>query len=362
MDASAQNPAPKAHQAEDRIEFLSRVSAIVVGSGPLRGQMLEIAQQVRDEFAVDACVLREVRPDGLHLLAASGFDEAALIPVMNPSGGIASRLISERAPMMLTDVPGDPLTAGLHATAGTVQFSVYGGAPMLVHDEIIGLLGIYSVDPDRRFSNEDLDHLRLVANHVGTAVLGARLYHDLSDAYDRTLEGWSTALEFRDSDTSGHTLRVAELTEQLSRAIGLSEADIVQIRRGALLHDIGKMAIPDSILRKAGALTNEERAEMMLHTERALEMLEPISFLRPALDIPYCHHERWDGSGYPRGLKGEQIPLPARIFAVVDVWDAMCNDRPYRSALPESEARDYLRGMAGVLFDKEIVERFLQIV
>ncbi|MFZ5881667.1 MAG: histidine kinase N-terminal 7TM domain-containing protein [Chloroflexota bacterium] len=185
---------------------------------------------------------------------------------------------------------------------------------------------------------------------------------DLAQAYDNTLAGWARALELRDELTEGHTRRVTELTLDLARALNVSGEELSHIRRGALLHDIGKMGIPDSILRKPGSLTAEEQRIMQLHPQYAFEMLSLIPFLRPALDIPYCHHERWDGNGYPRGLKSEQIPLAARIFSVVDVWDALTSDRPYRKAWSRNKARKYLLSKAGTHFDPQIVEFFLQMI
>ncbi len=184
----------------------------------------------------------------------------------------------------------------------------------------------------------------------------------LAAAYDTTLEGWSRALELRDPETRGHTLRVTAMVVELARAMGVEEDQLVHVRRGALLHDIGKMAIPDEILRKPGPLTPEERAVMRRHPQYAYELLWPIPYLRPAVDIPYCHHERWDGSGYPRGLRGEQIPLAARIFAVVDVWDALRSSRPYRPAWPEDRVRSYLREQAGRQFDPRVVDAFLRML
>jgi putative two-component system response regulator len=185
---------------------------------------------------------------------------------------------------------------------------------------------------------------------------------ELAEAYDTTLEGWSRALELRDQETDGHTRRVTEMTLRLARAMGLSEAERVHIRRGALLHDIGKMAIPDGILLKPGPLTPKEWSLMRHHPIYAHELLSPIRFLEPALDIPYCHHERWDGAGYPRGLKGEEIPLAARIFAVVDAWDALRSERPYHRALPEAEVRAQLQAQAGSHFDPAVVAAFLDLL
>jgi HD-GYP domain-containing protein (c-di-GMP phosphodiesterase class II) len=185
---------------------------------------------------------------------------------------------------------------------------------------------------------------------------------DLLNAYDRTLEGWSMALELRDQETEGHTRRVAELTLELSQLMGFEGDDLLHIRRGALLHDIGKMGIPDNILLKPGALTDEEWQVMRRHPEFARQLLWPIEYLRPAIPIPYSHHEWWNGEGYPQGLSGDEIPLPARIFAVIDVWDAMRSDRPYRAAIPEDEVREYLLKAKGVHFDGRVVEAFFELL
>lgn len=182
---------------------------------------------------------------------------------------------------------------------------------------------------------------------------------ELNKAYDSTLEGWAIALELRDAETKGHSQRVTDITLRLARKIGIKEDELVNAYRGALLHDIGKMGIPDSILLKPGPLNDEEWEIMHQHPVYAYRLLSPIDYLRPALDIPYCHHEKWDGTGYPRGLKGEQIPLVARIFTVVDVWDALSSYRPYRPALPEEQVYIYLQEQVGISFDPEMVDVFL---
>jgi putative nucleotidyltransferase with HDIG domain len=185
---------------------------------------------------------------------------------------------------------------------------------------------------------------------------------DLVTAYDTTLEGWVKVLEFRNIEIEGHSQRVTDLTLRLARAMGIGGEDLDHFRRGALLHDIGKMAILDYVLLKPGPLTDEERGMIRRHPVYAVEMLHDILFLRPALDIPRCHHEKWDGSGYPYGLKGEEIPLAARIFAVVDVWDALRSDRPYRPAIPVEEACKIIQQESGAHFDPRIVEAFLREV
>jgi len=186
---------------------------------------------------------------------------------------------------------------------------------------------------------------------------------ELAEAYDVTLEGWAKALELRDKETEGHSRRVTETTLSVARAMGIeAEEELEHIRRGAILHDIGKMGIPDHILRKDGALTEEERQIIKKHPETAYDLLKQIPFLERALEIPYCHHERWDGAGYPRGLSERAIPLPARIFAVADVWDALSSDRPYRMAWRKEEVVQYLINEAGKQFDPRVVNAFLSLV
>ena len=187
-------------------------------------------------------------------------------------------------------------------------------------------------------------------------------HRQLLYAYDETIQGWSRAMDLRDQETEGHSQRVTDLTIQLAQAFQIPQEELLHIRRGALLHDMGKLGIPDSILLKPGKLNEEEWAFMRRHPQLAYEMLNPIEYLRPALDIPYCHHEKWDGTGYPRGLKGEEIPLPARLFAVVDVWDALTSDRPYRPAWEREKVLDYIREQSGKHFDPEAVKRFLEIM
>ncbi|MEO7717487.1 MAG: HD-GYP domain-containing protein [Capsulimonas sp.] len=185
---------------------------------------------------------------------------------------------------------------------------------------------------------------------------------ELLVAYNATIEGWSRALEMRDHETEGHCRRVTELTLRMGQALGMGEDQLNTLRQGALLHDIGKMGIPDEILLKPGALTEAEWVVMRLHPEYAVQMLQPIEFLEPALDIPRYHHEKWDGTGYPRGLSGEEIPLAARLFAFVDVWDALRSDRPYRRAWSHDRVCAHIRGLAGTHFDPTLTEIFLRVV
>ncbi len=182
----------------------------------------------------------------------------------------------------------------------------------------------------------------------------------LQEAYDGTLAGWASALDIRDRSTGQHTQRVTARTVALAQQFGIEGAALDHIRRGATLHDIGKMGVPDSILWKASALDDDERSQMRRHPELAMEMLSGIEYLRPALEIPWCHHERWDGTGYPRGLVGTQIPLSARIFAVVDVYDALTSQRPYREPITHEAALDHIRAGSGSHFDPDVVAEFVR--
>jgi putative two-component system response regulator len=216
------------------------------------------------------------------------------------------------------------------------------------HELRARLIGITRLNRYRKLLNDRIDleqaHLQLLA------------------AYDATIEGWSRAMDLRDKETEGHTQRVTILSEKLARLAGISEEEIIFVRRGALLHDIGKLGVPDSILLKSDKLTSEEWTIMRKHPQYAYDMIYPIEYLRPALDIPYCHHEKWDGSGYPRGLKGEEIPLTARIFAVVDVWDALTSDRPYRPAWDKQKTLNHINEQSGKHFDPHIVELFNKLL
>lgn len=207
------------------------------------------------------------------------------------------------------------------------------------------------------------DEISILTDSFNTMVASLnQTQKDLIRSYDETLEGWAKALELRDKETEGHSERVTQMTVRLAEAMGISGEALINIRRGALLHDIGKMGTPDAILHKEGPLTIEERRIIQKHPQDAYNMLKQIEYLRAAMEIPYCHHEKWDGTGYPRGLKGEEIPLSARMFSVVDVYDALANDRPYRKALPVSEVIEYLREQSGAYFDPVVVNRFIEIL
>jgi putative nucleotidyltransferase with HDIG domain len=219
--------------------------------------------------------------------------------------------------------------------------------------------GNLNIQVDSR-SNDEIELLALNFNQMVTNL--DKSQKDLVGAYDTTLEGWCRALELKDNETEGHTLRVADLTVKLARAYGLSEDEIIHIRRGALLHDIGKVGVPDNILRKQGSLTDEDWKVMRQHPQMAYNMLKDIEYLRLALDIPYYHHEHWDGRGYPNRLKGKEIPLAARLFSIVDSWDALTSDRPYRNKLSIPATQKIIIAEKGTQFDPELVDFFMAFI
>jgi len=247
-------------------------------------------------------------------------------------------------------------------------FDSYYGVPLTAKGKIKGVLELFvrgPFEPDHEWEH----FVRTIATQAAIAIDNASMFEDLersnlelSLAYDTTLEGWAKALELRDRETEGHARRVVELTLQLGRAMGVGGMDMVHLRRGALLHDVGKMGVPDRILQKTGSLDDEDWEIMRRHPVYSFEWLSPISYLRPALDIPHYHHERWDGSGYPEGLVGEQIPLAARIFAIIDVWDALLSDRPYRKAWSREKTKKYIKSQSGKHFDPKVVEVFLELI
>ena len=243
-------------------------------------------------------------------------------------------------------------------------FKVYYGFPLIAKGQVKGVLEVFSRTP-RSVDQDRLEFLEALAGQAAIALDNSSLFEQLQDsnselsvAYDATLEGWAKALELRDRETVGHAHRVIEMTLQIANRIGIQGEILQHIRRGALLHDIGKMGIPDSILLKPGPLTPNEWEIMRQHPVHAYEMLKTIDYLSPALEIPYFHHERWDGNGYPQGLKGKNIPLSARIFAVVDVWDALTSDRPYRPAWSEDQVLEYIERESGRHFDPQVVNAF----
>ncbi|MFZ2492115.1 MAG: HD domain-containing phosphohydrolase [Thermoanaerobaculia bacterium] len=279
------------------------------------------------------------------------------------------RCLTLRDPVWVADATKEPMTPAERGVCDARGLRSILYVPLVVDGTATGAFIMASSGETRALGKTDIDLCRTLAHQISMAVTNAQLHHSLLDAnrhlaraYDETLQGWATALDMRDNETRGHADRVVRLTMQLVARLGVPPEQWEHVRRGTLLHDIGKMSVPDSILRKSGPLTDEEWAVMRTHPQKALDMLGAIDFLVPALDIPYCHHERWDGTGYPRGLAGEEIPLVARIFAVVDVYDALTSDRHYRRGWSHDEAIARIRQESGSHFDPAVVEAFLATI
>jgi putative nucleotidyltransferase with HDIG domain len=304
----------------------------------------------------------------LSVRIARGIDQMNLDEVsFKVSRTVVRRVVESGEPVLTTNAQADPRFDGQLSVAAYQLRSIL-CVPLKLKNDLIGVLYVENRARIGIFQESDLVLISAFADQAAVAIDSARLFEelqeshrDLEKAYQATLEGWVRALDLRDKETEGHTRRVTTLTERLARAMGVDGDDLVHIKRGALLHDIGKMAIPDGILLKPGELTDEERKLIQKHPTYAYEMLSPIDFLLPAIDIPYCHHEKWDGSGYPRGLKGEEIPFAARIFSVIDVWDALISNRPYRKGLPYDEVRQRIQADSGRHFDPRVVEAFMDL-
>lgn len=354
-----------------RLDALSKVDQAISSSLDLQVTLAVLLDQLTLQLRVDAAavLLFDAAIHTLQFIEGRGLRNGARLRTpLELSEDLAGRAVLERHKIFVPDLSA-PASAPLPIQRLTGEsFRAYLALPLIAKGQVKGVLEIFQRAP---LSNDPewLEFLETLAREAAIAIDNVELYQGLQRSnaelivsYDATLEGWSRALDLRDSVTEGHTRRVTTMTIRLARALNLPEADLPNIRRGAMLHDIGKLGVPDAILRKPGALLEAEWAIMRKHPQYAFEMLAPIVYLRPALDIPYCHHEHWDGEGYPRGLEGEKIPLAARIFSVVDVWDALRTDRPYRPAMPEEQVREYIRARAGSLFDPAIVAKFLEIL
>ena len=348
----------------EQLQALRKVDQAIMASLDLRVTFDIFLEQVVSQLHVDAAdvLLLNPRVQMLEFAAECGFRSRKVKRRhMRLGEGHAGRAALERRVISVPDHHDQDLDAQLKDE----QFVAHCSIPLIAKGEVKGVLDVYRRSPIDA-SPEWLDFLEQLAGQAAIAIDNATLFDnlqranvELANAYDATIEGWSRALDLRDKETEGHTQRVTEITLQLARVMGFSDSDLVHIRRGALLHDIGKVGIPDSVLFKPGALTDVEWEIMRKHPQFAYDLLSPIAYLQSALDIPYCHHEKWDGTGYPRGLKGEQIPLVARIFAVVDVWDALRSKRPYREAWSEEKIRGHILSQARIHFDPRVVEVFL---
>jgi PAS domain S-box-containing protein/putative nucleotidyltransferase with HDIG domain len=283
--------------------------------------------------------------------------------------GFAGAAVREKRIFSLADADVDNRRIGsLPRLASGHDITYYYAVPLIAKNDVKGVLEVYGSKP-LQFNAQWFNYLEALAGQAAIAIDNASLLDglqrsnvELEQSYDSTLMGWARALEMRDYETMGHSDRVTELTVRLGERMGITGSALDNLRRGALLHDIGKMGIPDQILRKEAALTEAEWSLMKLHPHYGAEMLAPIKFLAPAIDIVLHHHEKWDGSGYPDGLKGEEIPLFARIFAICDVWDALLSDRPYRQAWSRERSIVYLVEQSGVHFDPQVVNQFLKMV
>ncbi len=282
--------------------------------------------------------------------------------------GLAGKVALERRIIHIPDLTIETTSLERAKNIHLEKFVTYFGVPLIAKGEVVGVLEVFH---RKRFdpTQEWFGYLKTLAEQVASAIDRINLFNDLqlsnirlTRAYNDVITGWSRALELRDHETEGHCQRVEGMTLKIAQRMGVGGEDLGYIRQGALLHDIGKIGIPDRILLKPGRLTDEEWEIMRKHPTYAFEMLSPIEHLKPAIDIPYCHHEKWDGSGYPRGLKGEEIPKSARIFAVVDVWDALRSDRPYRKAWTDEKALGYIKEQSGKHFDPQVVEAFLEVI
>lgn len=351
-----------------RLAALRTMDMAISSSFDLRVTLNVLLDQITAQLGVDAAAVLMFNGlnQSLDYAAGRGFRSSAISKTSLRLGEeLSGKAALERRLMGLSEDSRGSLQS--QRLAGE-DFVTYYSMPLLAKGQLKGVLDIFHrscLSPD----NEWLEFLETLAGDTAIAIDNTSLFNDLQMsnielvlAYDTTLEGWSRILELRRLESEGHMQRILEMTINLALALGVSEQDIVNIRRGVLLHDIGIFGVPDNILHKPGPLTTDEWAVIRMHPIYAYDLLMPISYLRFALDIPYCHHEKWDGTGYPRGLKGNEIPIAARIFAVVDVWDALRSDRPFRSAWSDQKVVEYLRSNAGSHFDPHIVQVFLTLL
>lgn len=351
-----------------RLAGLHSIDVAITSSIDLQMVLDVVLEQSIEQLGMDAaCVLLfDQETQTLTFGAGRGFRSRSVENIKLKLGeSLAGKVALNREPIHVNN-PSEAPEFTQTSLLGGQAFAEYYAAPLIAKGKVSGVLEVFK----KTAFEGDTDwwgFLNTLAHEAAIAVDSARLLEDLKSAsvdvvtaYDATIEGWSLALDLRDRETKGHTQRVTEMTLKLARAMGMSEEERIQIRRGGLLHDIGKIGIPDSILLKPGELNGGEWEKMRQHPQFAFDMLSPITYLFPALDIPYCHHEKWDGTGYPRGLKGNQIPLAARIFAVADVYDALISDRPYRKAQSKQDALQYIREQRGKHFDPKVVDLFLK--
>jgi len=358
------------HQQVARLTTLGKIDRAIMSSFELRVTLNIVLAETLEQLQVDAADILLLHSDSqtLEYTTGRGFNinwvESAYLQT---SDNYTKRVVKERRLIRIENLKEQSVDKNFAQVLTEEGFVCYYGVPLITKGKVNGVLEIFHRSPKQPYP-EWLEFLETLAGQAAIAIDNATLFKDLQQsnfelqlAYDATIEGWSRALDLRDKETEGHTQRVTETTLMIARAMSLPAEQLIHIRRGGLLHDIGKMGVADNILLKPGPLTEEEQKTMRQHPKLAYEWLSPIAFLQQALVIPYCHHEKWDGTGYPRGLKGEQIPLTARIFAVADVWDALTNDRPYRRAWSNEEAIKYIRENNSTHFDPQVVNVFLDL-
>lgn len=355
----------------ERLQTLREIDTTITSPQTPSEKMEMILNTIKTALKVDAVnILTESVPGFLLPYASRGFNLAQIMPI---SAQIkvkeAEDSLNRGIPLIVNRLVTGELSHWLTSRfSGFMPYQFYAAVPMLVNGKRYGILEVFAHKPFtpgdewRAFFQTLASQTAIALDHNQMIQDIQHAYQELQQAYRATIEGWSATLELRDKETQGHSERMLTLSERLGRRMGLNEKQLEDLRYGVLLHDIGKMAVPDAILNKPGPLSEEEWAVMRQHPQFAYDVLSEIPFLKGAMDVIYCHHERWDGSGYPRGLKGEQIPLYARIFAVVDVWDALTNDRPYREAWSTEKALAYLQEQAGILFDPQVVEKFVALI
>ena len=353
----------------ERLKSLRTIDLAISSSLNLRISLKIVLEQITSQLKVDAASVLLLNPDTnrLELSAARGFRTNKINSTrIKPGEGFPGQVAIDKKIVFIKDLKSAEQRLVRPHILKEEEFTSYFGAPLISKGKVQGVLELFNRTP-LKVDSEWLSFLDSLSWQTAIAVDNALLFEnlqqlniDLKSAYNATIEGWSRALDLRDKETEGHSLRVTELTLKLANIIGTEKDLLIDLKRGALLHDIGKMGVPDNILLKTGPLTDAEWHIMRQHPQHAYELLAPISYLEKALDIPYCHHEKWDGTGYPRKLKGEDIPISARIFAVVDVWDALTSDRPYRPAWSIEKALAYIRENSGSHFDPKVVEAFIK--
>jgi len=350
---------------------LREIDLAITSNVELKETLQVVLYQARARLHVDACAILLLDPQtqSLEYTSAQGFRTETIKRTHLRLGvGDAGYAVQEQRIFGRAEIESPSEISDRSELIAEENFVVYFIAPLVAKEKLLGALEIGHRAP-MIMKTEWLKFLETLAGQTAIAIDNATLFadlqrsnKDLTQAYDTTLEGWSAALDLRDKETEGHTKRVTEMTVQLAERMGVGPHELIQIRRGALLHDIGKMGIPDRILLKPDPLTDEEWLIMHMHPTYAFQLLKPIAYLSLALDIPYCHHEKWDGTGYPRGLKGEEIPLAARIFSIGDVYDALTSNRPYRAAWPKDKALHHIQELSGSQFDPQVVEAFLKLM